>query len=191
MLIVLEKLSIIKPLEELHELISTLKELRDVLTPDVPDEENPAKQLAQRLAEGIPFIYGHTYLNIIARRWQTQLNENSKMVAMSGGFPEMNHNEIVGWAEDEDGTTSQFVVILLRSADEHPRITKRMELTKEVLFSKAKSVLEVDAPGTSRLSRMISAMYLGDYTSVYLALQKDVDPTPVVSIEELKRMMIE
>ena len=190
MLIILEKMKIINPIKELPELIMALNELRDQLSPIVPEEQNPAKQLAQKLKEGIPYIYGHTYLNIIAKRWQTQLNENSKILTMSGGFPEMNHNEIVGWAEDDSERAKQFVIVLFRSADEHPRITKRIELTKNILISKAKKVLEVDVQGASRLTRMMTCMYLGDYTSVYLALLRGVDPTPVEPIEKLKKKMI-
>jgi glucose/mannose-6-phosphate isomerase len=191
MLVILERLKVILEPVVFSGVLKTLKEQRDNLLPEVPGDENRGKMLAQELTNGIPYIYGHTYLNIIAKRWQTQLNENAKVVAVSGGFPDMNHNELVGWAEDNPDTCKQFVIVLLRSADEHPRMTKRMELTKNTLETKVGKVIEASAEGENRLSRMMSTMYLGDYTSVYLAILRGIDPTPVEPIEELKKKMVE
>ncbi|MHC4537995.1 MAG: SIS domain-containing protein, partial [Planctomycetota bacterium] len=110
-------------------------------------------------------IYGHSYLNVIALRWRTQFNENSKMLAMASSFPEMNHNEIVGWSVSPDEISKLFTVIILRSPDEHPQVTKRIELTKNVMMDKAGNMFEVDAQGKSLLTRMLTTMYLGDYIS--------------------------
>lgn len=191
MLVILERLKVILEPIVVSGLFKTLKEQRDKLQPGILENENRGKKIAQELTKGIPYIYGHTYLNIIAKRWQTQLNENAKVVAVSGGFPDMNHNELVGWAEDNPETCKQFVVVLLRSADEHPRMTKRIELTKKILETKVGGVIEVSAQGDNRLTRMMSTMYLGDYTSVYLAMLRGIDPTPVEPIEELKKKMVE
>jgi glucose/mannose-6-phosphate isomerase len=189
--VILEKLKIVNIDVEISELVDTLIELRDSLAPEVPSDENPAKILAKNLSNSIPVIYGHSYLNAIATRWKTQLNENAKMLAHAGMFPEMNHNEIVGWSEAPEDMTKLFKVILLRSADEHPQVSKRIELTKNTLVEKAGNVFEVDAMGNSKLTRMLSTMYLGDYISVYLALLRQLDPTPVTVIEELKEKLAE
>jgi glucose/mannose-6-phosphate isomerase len=90
-----------------------------MLTPEIPTAENPAKLLAEKINITFPVIYGHSYLNVIALRWRTQFNENSKMLAMASSFPEMNHNEIVGWSVSPDEISKLFTVIILRSPDEH------------------------------------------------------------------------
>ena len=191
MLLILEKLNLVKVDAELTEMVHALVELRDTLVPEVPAEENPGKILAQKLENYIPMIYGHSYLNVIAHRWRTQLNENSKTIALAGGFPEMNHNEIVGWSESPDELTKQYTVIIFRSVDEHPQVEERIELTKKILMDKAAAVFEVEAQGGSRLTRMLTTLYLGDFISVYLALLRGVDPTPVTVIEKLKKKLAE
>ena len=43
-------------------------------------------------------------LRVVARaRFRQQINENSKMLCWHHVIPEMNHNEILGWAEKKDG----------------------------------------------------------------------------------------
>ena len=39
-------------------------------------------------------------------------------------------------------------------------------------------------------SRMFSTLWVGEFASVYLAILKGIDPTPVSVIENLKREMI-
>ena len=111
MLIILEKLNIAKTDAELSELVTELKALRDTLIPEVPINKNPGKALAVKLHNSLPFIYGHSYLTVIALRWKTQLNENAKILAVAGGFPEMNHNEIVGWSGNYPAMSKQCKVI--------------------------------------------------------------------------------
>ncbi|MFW9875328.1 MAG: bifunctional phosphoglucose/phosphomannose isomerase [Candidatus Thorarchaeota archaeon] len=190
MLLILDRLNYARTDFELTELIDSITELRNSIEPSIPTKQNPAKSLALKLNDKIPVIYAHSYLNVIAYRWKTQLNENSKMIAYSGTFPEMNHNEIVGWDGASDNISKEFIVILIRSSDEHIQVSKRIELTKRILLDKASGVLEVDAFGESRLTKMLTTIYLGDYTSVYLALLREIDPTPVKVIEDLKKQLV-
>jgi len=37
-----------------------------------------------------------------------------------------------------------------------------------------------------RLAKMMYAMYLGDYMSCYIAVLRNIDPSPVEAIAELK-----
>jgi glucose/mannose-6-phosphate isomerase len=45
-------------------------------------------------------------------------------------------------------------------------------------------------PG-GRLARLAQQVLFGDYLSLYLALERGVDPTPVASIDEFKRRLSE
>jgi hypothetical protein len=47
-------------------------------------------------------------------------------------------------------------------------------------------VLEVDSVGETRLGQLLDLIYLGDWTSAYLALDNDVDPGPIDAIAQLK-----
>src|SRR3990172_6840749 len=61
---------------------------------------------------------------------KSQLNENGKVLALWHAFPELNHNEAVGW---EDGTTAaRLAVVLLREPGEDAEVARRIAATREV-----------------------------------------------------------
>ncbi len=188
--VMLEKLGIYESEREVKVAIENLKNLRELLVPERPSEENPSKQIALQLHDETPIIYGLAIFNAIARRWQTQLNENAKVLAWHGTFPEMNHNEIEAWVNDDK--SKNFTAVLLRDDFKlEERLQRRVELTKNLILEKhAKKVIEVVAQGGNEkdyLARMLYSMYIGDFVSIYLALLRGIDPTPVLAIERFKR----
>ena len=103
-------------------------------------------------------------------------------------FPELNHNEVVGW-EASETLTKRFSILLIRDHKEPPEIRHRIEATKSLMLHKAEKVLEVYARGESKLARMFSVLFVGDLASVYLAILRNTDPTPVESITRIKEEM--
>jgi len=188
----LEKLRLIHPIEEeVKEAVAVVAELRDEVRPETPVPLNPSKRLAIGLEGSIPFVCGFDLYESVALRMKTQLNENSKTPAKAEFFPELNHNEAVGWTGLKSLTRS-FSVVLIRDDQEPVEIKTRMDVTRRLIFEEgAKDVLEIRARGRSRLARMFSAMYVGDFASIYLAVLYEVDPTPVAIIDELKRQLEE
>lgn len=184
-LILLSELLIYDSEVDILDSVSALKELRDRIKVDVPTEDNEAKKLAKRIDGKIPIIYGHSIYNAVANRWHTQFNENSEILSWYGAFPEMNHNEIVGWDGDEN--KDDFIPIFLRDEKEPEKINKRIELTKELVFDcEVDDMVEVWTDADTQLARILYLVYLGDYVSVYLALLRGKDPSPVKIIDELK-----
>jgi glucose/mannose-6-phosphate isomerase len=154
-----------------------------------PLEENEAKQFALKLQGKLPFIYAWSHhFEAVAIRWRGQLAENSKQLSSHHLFPEMNHNEIVGWGMP-DAMIKNTAVVLLRDRGEPKPIGKRMEITKELIAPIAAETVEAWATGTSLLARLFSLLYLGDWVSFYLAVLNGVDPTPVHRIDVLKRRL--
>ena len=185
--VLMEKMELLPSIEEkLQEAIQTLKKVGEENSPKIPTEDNPAKKLALQLAETIPIIYGFRQYQSIAHRLKTQFNENSKVPSKHDVFPELNHNETVGW-EAPELLTKNYSIILIRDHDEPPEIRNRIETTKSLTFHKAKKVLEIYARGKGKLAKMFSVLRVGDFTSVYLAILQGVDPTPVKIIDEVKR----
>jgi len=106
------------------------------------------------------------------------------MPAFSHELPELDHNEIVGWqAASELG---RFSAVFLDDSDLHPRIRQRIELTRGLIEAEAAATYLVESIGQNRTERLISLVMLGDVVSVYLAVLRDVDPTPVPTLERLK-----
>jgi len=165
--------------------VSVLKKLRDRIKADVPAEKNEAKKLAKRIEGKIPIVYGHSIYNAVANRWHTQFNENSEVLSWYGAFPEMNHNEIVGWKGDEN--RDDFMPIFLRDEKEPENINNRIEITKKLVFEdEVDDMAEVWTDADTQLARILYLVYLGDYVSIYLALLRGKDPSPVKIIDELK-----
>ncbi|MFX0182415.1 MAG: bifunctional phosphoglucose/phosphomannose isomerase [Candidatus Hodarchaeota archaeon] len=168
----------------LEEVISLFKELRHELNPRMQSSENQAKQVALKLFKRIPIIWSP--FKCVAERMKCQLNENSKILALSEELPELNHNHIVGW---ESWTNENpFILIAFRFKAEHPNVKLRFEITKEIVEKKVE-IIELHAQGINLLSQLFSITYIGDYISMYLAILNDQDPSTVDSIVYLKQQM--
>jgi glucose/mannose-6-phosphate isomerase len=180
----LQDIALVRVEEDIREARGFLEEIQHGWTANVETKENEAKRIAKLLEKRTPMIYGHTFYNAVARRWKTQINENAKTLAWNSEIPEMDHNEIEGWARDSRG--KKFAAIFLRDRRENTEIRNQVKVTVEMLAKKARTH-EVWAQGTTVLSRMLHNMYLGDYVSFYLAVLKGVDPMPVHAIQEVKK----
>ena len=189
-LLLLEKLAVgSNELNNLEKAAALLDHLAERYGYTHLDENNQAFKLAGEVAHRIPVIYAASDFEAVALRWRGQIHENAKHVAFSNVLPEMNHNELEGWAHPID-LTQHFSVIFLRSPkDEHPRISKRFEAMREVFHSKQVDVVELSAEGETRLERMFSLISLADWTSLYLALFAGIDPTSIPAIEMLKQKL--
>ncbi|MBM3697886.1 MAG: bifunctional phosphoglucose/phosphomannose isomerase, partial [Actinobacteria bacterium] len=153
--------------------------------PDRPTGANPAKQVAMRLYDKVPVIYGAEVTAGVAFRWKCQFNENAKQPAFWAALPEMNHNEIVGW-EEAGAFGEQAQVVMLRDPRQHRQVERRIALTREIIRSKVTDVLTIEGEGDTPLGRVIDLVLLGDYVSLYAACLRRVDPNPVDSIGILK-----
>ncbi len=187
LLVGMEAVGLAYATDELREAHTVLTALQKQLAPETPTDANPAKQLAHSLHGTIPVVYGQGILSAAARRWRTQLNENPKMLARDDVFPECNHNDTPAWGGS--GNQDLFSVVLLRDAEEPQEVADRVELTQAIAFRSARITCEVRAQGEGALARMLSTMYVGDYTSLYLAFLREMDPAPVEMIEDLKKAL--
>ncbi|HML02481.1 MAG TPA: bifunctional phosphoglucose/phosphomannose isomerase [Candidatus Bathyarchaeia archaeon] len=189
LVITMEKMGLVRGTKtELNEVIKVLKALAKENSPDVPQQNNPAKKLAWELRATIPVVYGFRQYRSVAVRFKSELNENSKIPAKWEVFPELNHNDVVGW-EASEALAKRFTVVLIRDKDEPPEIRNRIKATKKLVLTKVRKTLEVHAVGESSLAKMFSVLFLGDLTSVYLAILLGVDPAPVKIITAMKKEM--
>jgi glucose/mannose-6-phosphate isomerase len=156
--------------------------------PEIPTDDNPAKQLAWSLVGRLPVIEASGFLAPVARRWKTQLNENSKSGALAEELPEATHNAVVGY-EQPDSIRDHLYVVLLTSALDHPRNTRRANVTTQLLATNGIGYQLMPLAGEGRLAQATAAIVLGDYASVYLGLLYGVDPTPVEAIDIVKASM--
>lgn len=174
------------PGPDYDELLNVLREWREKLKPGSPGAVNPAKQLALEFYDHLPVVWGASGTSeVVAQRWKGQINENAKAPACWNVFPELNHNEVVGF-EYPRNLLKQMHVVFLRDSGDHPRVSARMNITKSIAGGAVGGVTVIKAAGTGLLARMYSLIYIGDYASVYLAALYGVDPGPVKIIDYLK-----
>lgn len=170
-----------------EQVLSVLQELALQTGPQQPTGSNPAKQLALRLHQKVPIIYGVSRLtDVAAQRWKTQFNENSKQPAFWNALPELSHNEIEAFGH-QSNFLPNAIVILLRSTLESELDQQRFDAVKALLIKHRLEFAEAWSHGQDPLAQMLSLIYLGDLVSVYLAILNGVNPRPVPSIESFKK----
>ena len=150
-------------------------------------EDSAAKVLARALHDSVPLIAGAGLTSPIAYRWKTQFNENAKIPAFTHELPELDHNEVVGW--QQASSLGRFAAVFLDDSDTHPRVKRRMTLTCELIGDGATSTHIVHSRGDTTVQRVLSLVLLGDLVSVYVAVLRGTDPTPVDVLETLKQRL--
>lgn len=171
---------------ELSETTKTLDKLAKEYAIDVPFEKNLAKKAALQILGTVPVIYSYGPYRSVGLRFKTQVNENCKLPARCDFFPELNHNEIMGW-EASKRILRHYTLILLRSSDEPQEVRTRIEALKKKFFQKnAKSVLEIHAEGDRLLSRMLHLLFTADMISLYLSVLHRRNPVASETFQILK-----
>lgn len=161
--------------EDLYASISLLEKEQENIKSQA---ENTAKTLLGKTI----VIYSPFGEEGVALRLRQELNENSKVLAWHNTVPEMNHNELVGWTEKRD----DLAVIFFRNNTDYARVSKRIDLTKEIVLKYASKVIEIYSKGNSPIERAMYHVNMGDFISSYLAEIRNIDPNEIQVIEYLK-----
>lgn len=161
---------------------SELDKAIELLDAEEEQIKSTARQLAESIQHKLPVIYSSPWLEGVATRWTQQVGENSKGLSWHNVYPEMNHNELVGWASG----THDLAVIFLHSDKDHPRVTRRMELSESIIQKHTPHIHHYNAKGVSRLEQALYLIHLGDWMTVYLADFKGVDDIEIEVIDWLK-----
>ncbi len=150
-------------------------------------EDSEAKTLARALHDSVPVIAGAGLTSPIAYRRKTQFNENAKVPAFHSELPELDHNEVVGWHGAP--ALGRFAAVFLDDSDTHPRIKERIALTREMIGDNATGTHVAHSRGDTAVERVLSLVLLGDLVSLYVAVLRGTDPTPVDALEALKQRL--
>lgn len=147
--------------------------------------QSEAELIAKKLRGKLPIIYCDERLRAMATRFQNQINENAKQIAHINTFPEMNHNEIVGWQFPE-AVLQQAQVIYLYSDHDHERVEKRMEICRDIFEKKSNPIIDIVAEGASLLEQYYYLIHLTDWISYFLARENGVDADAVEAEQFVK-----
>jgi glucose/mannose-6-phosphate isomerase len=183
-LVVLEEIGLFPGATQWIDLaVDQLRRRRDVLIAD----GNEAEAVARRIGRTFPIVYGGGAIGATAAtRWKTQINENAKAPAFWNSHPELCHNELSAWGQHGDVTRQVLTLVNLRHDHEHPQVSRRFDLTTELIRETVVAVEEVRAEGDGELAQLLDLILFGDFVALHLALQEGVDPGPVPAQEDLK-----
>lgn len=177
-IILLQELGLLAPHEEI------LLNLAHFLSEQKLRQEELGRTLAQKLKDRLPIIYSDTRFEAACRIWKIKINENSKVQSWYNVFPELNHNEMVGYTQ----MNTQASLIYLEHEGMFERNKKRMQIM-ETIFKDKIPFHKIACQGTNLLEQIFDAVLIGDYTSYYLAQEYGIDPTPVALVEDFKQML--
>lgn len=147
--------------------------------------EEKGKNLAKTLINKTPVIYASLQYKYTAMVWKIKLNENAKTPAFWNFFPEINHNEMVGYTNPQ----AKFFIVMLKDNSDNPKDLRRYQPTSELLKQNGIDSVIIDMDGNDLFSKMFLSITLSDWTSYYLALEYKQDPTPVDMVEKLKKIL--
>ena len=174
--------------QDIETAVQAMKEQQADLLPEIPAALNPAKRMAGQFVGRWPVLFGSGFLQPVARRWKTQINEIAKAQASFEFLPEADHNTLQGlhFPEDPSGKTLTFFIT---SKHNHRRNKLREELTRQMFMLEGITTDFYRAPGRGTLDSMWTSLHFGDYLSFYLAIAYGVDPTPVPMLQNLKQQL--
>lgn len=149
--------------------------------------EGLALEIARQIGRTIPLFHGASGLGAVAaRRWKTQVNENSKSPAAFGLQPDVCHNEVCGFGQQGDVTRQILTLVSLRTGLEDAVMFRRFELFAELTSEALARVVDVQGSGEGELARFFDLVMIGDFVSLHLAAREGIDPGPVPALWELK-----
>lgn len=179
------------PVHDFGALLDLLQTCSEEWGVAVAEESNPAKRLARELYGGLPVLYGlGGWQSAVAYRWKGQINENAKVMASHHAFPELCHNEILGWVGAGAQGEIAWRTVVLKDGTESAKMNERAAVTAR-LTAGATKTMYARAPGVTLLEKMLALTYMGDFVSLYLAALNGVDPENIDSINTLKRALAE
>jgi glucose/mannose-6-phosphate isomerase len=152
--------------------------------PEIPTDNNPAKKLALELIGKSVVVYSGPKLFPAANKFKICLNENAKNVAWVNQYPELNHNEFIGWSSHPE--QKPYAVVEIRSKLENERVQKRFVITERLLSGKRPAPEVVEPEGDTLIKQLMWSSNFADFTSIYVALCNGLNPTPVDLVEKLK-----
>lgn len=168
---------------DIMESISSLKKTHKQISSSNLNKNNPSIDLALWLS-GPPLIYYPVGLQAIAIRFKNSLQENSKMHAFAEDVIEACHNGIVSWERP-----SKIRPVLIQGRDDYIKTKELWKVVKEYFKTNKINYREVYSTEGSILSKIMNLVYLLDYASIYRAIMEGVDPTPVKSIDFVKKRL--
>ncbi len=181
-------LNILEPIipiskNEIGKSIISLSHTKKEIDSNNLNERNSSLELASWI-KSIPIIYYPWGLQSAAIRFKNSMQENAKKHVLFEDIIEACHNGIVSWE-----TPSNIQPILLQGKDDHVKTQDRWNIMKEFFQERQIGYKEIFSVDGNILTKLVCLIYLLDMASIYNAVISKIDPSPVNSIDFVKKRL--
>ncbi len=154
----------------------------------VPEESNVSKKIAGFINDGFVFCLLSPSLLSVGTRFKNSLNENAKVHCISESVLEASHNEIVPFTFDNNNPFPPKV-LFVKCEHDRPVVRRRFEKIQNFFTQLGQPLMEIKAySAASLINTIICSIYIFDYSTIYLALLRNIDPSPTPAIDILKKI---
>lgn len=164
---------------------SLFQKTAEKIKSDLKTLENLGQEIAKKTCGKTPVIYAPIKFRSLAMVWKIMFNENSKTPAFWNYFPELSHNEMIGFTKPQ----ADFHFVILRDNGDSQNL-KRLNITVDLFKEHGIESVVIDMPEGEPIYRIFATLQIGSFASYHLALLYGIDPTPVEMVEKLKKLLI-
>jgi glucose/mannose-6-phosphate isomerase len=148
------------------------------------EEDNIARRIANFLIDGFAFCYTSPALLSAGTRFKNSLNENAKVHCVRESIMEASHNEIVPFTFIENCVAPK--VLNVRWQHDEMTVHDRFESVRTLFTKIVQPLMELNITDKNLINAIVSSIYVLDYATIYMALLRNVDPSPTPAIDILK-----
>tara|TARA_Y100000590_G_scaffold224420_1_gene253796 strand:+ start:506 stop:1513 length:1008 start_codon:yes stop_codon:yes gene_type:complete len=181
-------LNVIEPVlpikqNDIEEAVTSLERTKQNIFSGNLNPNNIALDLA-KFNKDLCCIYYPDGLKATAIRYKNSLQENSKVHAMIEDVIESCHNGIVAWE-----TESKVKPIFIQGKDDNEKTIERWRILEEYFQMKKIDYKVIKSVKGNILSKIMNLIYTLDYSTLYLSALRKIDPSPVKSIDFIKKKL--
>ncbi len=166
--------------------VDNLKEMVKDLGPD--GSNDLAKLMAFATYDKHIVFVGAEHLIGAAHVFNNQVNENAKSLTSEWHLPEFNHHfmEALSYPKLAKETT---VFFFFNSALYHPRVQKRVLLSKSLVEQKGYEAQMILATTETKLEQVFEVIQIGEFVAAYLPILYGIDPSGIPNVDWFKSEM--
>jgi glucose/mannose-6-phosphate isomerase len=175
-----------EPIEEsIVSLPERLAGIRSRISIEEAEKEiNIGRKIAKFFMDGFAYCYASPALLSVGTRFKNSLNENAKVHCVKESIMEASHNEIVPFTFIENCVAPKVLHVRWQY-DEAP-VQERFDSVRSLFCKVVQPLMELNIMDVSLINAMISSIFILDYATIYMALLRNLDPSPTPAIDILK-----
>jgi glucose/mannose-6-phosphate isomerase len=163
-------------------LFKQLIRIPDFLKKEEASMQKLSSKLCDKIFDKMPIIYGDERFEGVVIRYRQQINENAKILCWHHVIPEMNHNEMVGWREENP----DLAVLFIDNNLDFKRNVQRREINEETIRKYTPNIHHIQSKGRNLIEQSFYHMFFGDLLSIYLAEKRGFEAMEIDVINHLK-----